>query len=292
VRRLDDFIGGGDLADVAERELRATAQLLAGAAYTERLGRRLLVAVGELAQLAGWVYSDAGVHATAARFYLAGVKAAHAADDQALAANLLSSLSYQTANTGHAREAVLLARSAYRGAERVATPRTMALLADRVAWAHTKAGQAGEAERALGAADDALAATGPGDEDPDWVYWVNRDELDIMAGRCFTELRRPLRAEPLLRSVIARYDGTHVREVALYLTWLADTYAHAGEIDQAAATAAHALDLSVQVNSARGRERVAAVREHLAEWRGAAAVHAFEDHYLELLTPDGPGAER
>src|SRR5215207_1865759 len=154
LRRLDDFVGGGDLAALVERELAVTVRLLADASYTEPLGRRLLAAVGELAQLAGWVHSDAGVHATATRFYLGGVRAAHAAADEPLAANLISSLSYQLANTGRARDAVLLARSASCGARSVATARTRALLADRVAWAHAKAGQAREAERALGAADD------------------------------------------------------------------------------------------------------------------------------------------
>jgi hypothetical protein len=37
-------------------------------------------------------------------------------------------------------------------------------------------------------------------DDPDWVYRLNREEIDVMAGRCFTELKQPGRAEPLLRS--------------------------------------------------------------------------------------------
>ncbi|HEY3003649.1 MAG TPA: helix-turn-helix transcriptional regulator [Kribbellaceae bacterium] len=281
VRRLDDFIGGGDLAAVVDRELRATTELLTSGAYTERLGRRLLTAIAELAQLAGWVLSDAGAHAAAARRYLAGVKAAHAAADAPLAANLLSSLSYQIANTGQPREAVLLARSAARGARQAATPRVRALLADRVAWAHTMAGQSHAAERALGEAEDALAAASPGDPDPDWVYWVDRDELDVMAGRVYTELRRPLRAEPLLRAALDRYDPARTREFALYLTWLADTYIHAGEIDQAAITAAAALDLAAQVNSARARDRVDQVRRHLRPWRDTAAVQDLEERALE-----------
>ena len=68
-----------------------------------------------------------------------------------------------------------------------------------------------------------------GAEDPDWVYWVTRDELDGMAGGCYAEQYRPLKAEPLLTSVLQRYNATHARERALYLTWLADTYLWAGE---------------------------------------------------------------
>ena len=46
------------------------------------------------------------------RIYLEEVPAAHCADDRPLAAQLLSSLSYQIANVGPARDAALLARSA------------------------------------------------------------------------------------------------------------------------------------------------------------------------------------
>ncbi|MGH3328396.1 MAG: helix-turn-helix domain-containing protein [Streptomycetales bacterium] len=290
LRQLDDYVGGGDLAETVDRELDATLALLADAAYPEALGRRLLVAVGELAQVAGWVLSDAGMHRAAAARYLAGVRAAHAAGHAPLAANLLSSLAYQMANVGHPREAVLLARSAYRGAERVATPRTRALLLDRVAWAHAKAGDAGDAERALGGADEEYANVRPGDEDPDWVYWVDRDELDVMAGRCLTELRRPLKAEPVLRSVLTRYDASRARETGLYLTWLADSYLHANEIEQACATAAQALALSATVNSARIRSRVATVREHMQPYQDSQAVQEFDER-LRCVANEGAGPE-
>jgi tetratricopeptide (TPR) repeat protein len=277
LRRLDDHLGGGDLAALVETELADTIRLLAEASYTDDIGRRLLVVVGELAQLAGWTLSDAGAHQAAARAYLTGVHAAHAAGDTPLAANLLSSLSYQVANVGKPADAVLLARSAERGARQTATPRTQALLADRVAWTHAKAGDSDATERALDMADEALG-NAAGAEDPDWVYWVSRDELDVMAGRCFAELRRPLKAEPLLSAVLTRYDASFARERALYLTWLADTYVWAGEVDQAVATATEALELADTVNSARARDRVGVVAGHLNGIR-SGAVRAFTDRF-------------
>lgn len=283
LRRLDDYLGGGDLAALVQNELTATIRLLTEASYVESVGRRLLVVVGELAQLAGWTLSDAGRHQAAARAYLAGVHAAHAAGDVPLAANLLSSLSYQVANVGKPGDAVLLARSAYQGARQTATPRTRALLADRVAWTHAKAGESTATDRALGLADEQLTHA-EGYEDPDWVYWVSRDELDVMAGRCFAELRRPLTAEPLLSSALTRYDAGFARERALYLTWLADTYVCAGEIEQAAATATEAFELSEQVNSARAHARVSDVAQRLGGYR-TSSVAAFVDRVR--AAPDG-----
>ncbi len=280
LRQLDDFIGGEDLRDASGAELAVTAALLREASYNERDGRRLLAAFADLCQIGGWIASDAGEHALAECRYLTGVRAAFAAGDQPMAANLLSSLSYQVANVGDPRDAVLLALSARTGAAREATPLMRALLAERAAWAYARlrGGQgSAECERALGEADDAHSSHSPGVSEPPSVYWLDRGEMDVMAGRCYTELARPLKAEPLLVSVLARYDDTHTREKALYQTWLAETYVHAREFDQAAASATSALDLSLRVHSARSRSRVQHVRDRLRPYRASRAVRAFED---------------
>src|SRR5260221_608497 len=73
LRLLDDHVGGEDLAPAVERELRQTSRVVKESNYTEPVGRRLLVAVGELAQLAGWTAGDAGRFDSAHRLYLDGV---------------------------------------------------------------------------------------------------------------------------------------------------------------------------------------------------------------------------
>ena len=96
LRHLDDMVGGGDLFSVASKELSEAQGVVQSASYTDNVGRRLLTVVGELAQLTGWVASDAGRYAEAQRVYLDGVSAAQGADNRPLAAQLLSSLSYST----------------------------------------------------------------------------------------------------------------------------------------------------------------------------------------------------
>jgi hypothetical protein len=223
LRRMDDYIGGKDLHNLVERELTATIDVLRGAVYDERRGRQLLSIIAELCQLAGWVAADAGLYVPAARYFTGGVKAAHAAHNQPVAANLISTLSYQTANQGNPRDAVLLAHTAYQGARHTASATTHALLKERVAWAHARARELRSSEKALAEAERLYDQRNPGD-DPVWVYCLNEDEISVMAGRCYVELRRPQRAEPLLTDAIARYDETRAREVALYRTWLAEVY--------------------------------------------------------------------
>jgi tetratricopeptide (TPR) repeat protein len=281
LRRMDDFVGGGDLHALVAHELHTTLGLLRDATYSEALGRRLLTAAGELCQLAGWVADDADLHALARRYYTAGVRVAHAADNTPLGANLISTLSYQLANTGDPREAVALAHTAAAGARHAASATTLALFQERIAWAHAKAGDPRGTERALGEADRHFGHR-RSEDDPVWVYWLSRDEMAVMAGRCAAELRQPRQAIALLRPVLARYDEAFARETALYASWLAEAYVQLRELEEAAAVATRSLLLSARVNSARGRDRVAVVREELVQHKDVPAVRDFDDLYREV----------
>jgi transcriptional regulator with XRE-family HTH domain len=276
LRLLDDHVGGADTHAMVTAELDATAALLRDGAYTEDVGRRLLVAIGELCQLAGWTLSDAGRHDAAERVYLLGVRAAHAGGDVAGAANNLSSLAYQMANVGDPREAAILARSAYVGAKSAATATARALLGERVAWAAARTGEAADAERALGGVEADYEHRQP-DDDPEWTYWLDEAEVEIMAGRVWTQLARPLRAVPILERATAGYGDDTGRETSLYLTWLAESLLQANEVERAADAATRALRLSRNASSARAVDRVGEVRRQLAAYRGNAAVDAFED---------------
>lgn len=284
LRRMDDVLGGGEVHDLVHRELRVTLDLLRGASYPEKTGRRLLGAVADLCQLAGWVAGDAGLYPIAERYYLGGVSAAHAADDRPLAAHLLSSLAYQKANVGDPREAVLLARSAEQGAVEATSGRTRALLYGRIAWASARCGDAPAVDRALVKVDQALETT-EAEAEPSWLYWLDRDEAQIMAGRCMTELRRAAPAVKLLEDAIGRYDDTRARELALYLSWLAEAHVYSNNIDEAARVSSVALQLSALVSSVRCHARLRTLRGLLSQYRQSAAVREFEEEARQVLGP-------
>lgn len=280
LRRVDDFIAGRELRPLVERELRLTAGLLREAAYTDQVGRALLSAIAELCQLAGWVTVDAGAPQRAARHLALGVHAAHAAGDRPTAANLVSTLSYQVANLDDPQEAILLARSAAAGVRGHASPTTCALLHERVAWAHARAGEVRHTERALAAAETEYERRRPAD-DPEWVYWLPEDEIIVMAGRCYVELGQPDRAIPLLTGVLARYDERQTRESALYTSWLAEAHVQAGDVEHAAALAQRTLELSSSTSSARGDDRVTLLAQRLGPYHRVSAAREFLDHEAE-----------
>ncbi|GAA2229779.1 helix-turn-helix transcriptional regulator [Streptomyces nogalater] len=280
LRLADDVLAGGDLMRPALRELRKAVRIFQTHSYNDLTGRQLLVQIGELAQIAGWIASDAGQHAEAERIYRLGLSAATQAEDRTLAGNLAGSLAYQLSNTGRELEGLDLARAALDGAGPDAPGKARALYLDRVAWAATKAGgteNAQHAMRALGEASEALAEDSEESEAPAYLYWVDAGELQVMESRVYTELRRPLRAVPLLREVLGKYDATHTREMALYLSWLAVAYADANEPEEAAATAERVLSLSADVASERTAERVRVVLARLAEYADVPEVRAVLD---------------
>ncbi|MFC0596823.1 helix-turn-helix domain-containing protein [Streptomyces palmae] len=273
LRLADDVIAGGDLLRPALRELRSAVRLFREGTHTELVGQLLLQVIGELAQIAGWIASDAGQHAAAERIYRLGLSAAHTAGNATLAGNLLGSLAYQRTNTGDVQEGLSMARAALDSASD-APPRARALYLDRVAWAYTNAGEDQAAMRAVNEANDTLTEHG-GEDEPDYLYWVDSGELQIMEARVYTELQRPLRAVPLLQKVLSRYNATHARELALYLSWLALALADANEPEEAAATAERVISLSAGVASERTASRVQVVLARLEEFRNVPEVRAL-----------------
>ncbi|MFF4828241.1 helix-turn-helix domain-containing protein [Streptomyces sp. NPDC001312] len=284
LRLADDVLSGGDLIAPAFRELSAAVTLHREASYADDLGRSLLVQIGELAQITGWIASDAGRLDDAERAYRLGISAARQAGDGPLTANLAGSLAYQWVNAGRVQDGIDLAQAAVDEAGDDAPGKTRALFLDRVAWAHAKAGRshAQEALRALGEAHDALTDDS-GSEAPQWAYWVSREELQVMDARVFTELRRPLRAVPLLADVLGRYDATHARELALYRSWLAVALADANEPEQAAVEALRVIELSGDLASDRTATRTRTVLERLREHEDVPDVWAVLTEHGHLL---------
>ncbi|MEU0927204.1 XRE family transcriptional regulator [Streptomyces malaysiensis] len=269
LRRLDDVLGGGDTYRVYLGEYQATKTMLREGSYTEETGRALLSVLSEQAQQAGWAAFDAGKHSDAASLYEASHQAATQAGDTALAGNALAFLAYQKINADRAGGIEIAVRSCgITGPD--APPSVRALLYGRLAWAYAAAGDADKTERAFAAAETALSED-DGTPQPDWAAW-DGNGLQIMAGRCWTELRRPIRAVPVLEDFLTRYDDTHARDKSLYLSWLADSYLNAGEIEQAAAITGRALELSAGVASVRPRQRLAPILHQLKAHQELPAV--------------------
>lgn len=273
LRRLDEVLGGGDTFRVYASEYQATKRALRDGSYSESVGRELLALAAEQAQQAGWAAFDGGRERDATALYRESQSAAEQAGAEDLARNALAYLAYQAAPVDSRAAAAMAAYSCEAVTDR--TPATVrALLWERCAWACAVVGDVPGTEEALAAARASLDADDAGAPQPDWSAWVDRVELDIMAGRCWTELRRPLRAVPLLVRGLAQFDDAHARDKALYSTWLAEAYTTAGEIEEAARVVGRAVELADGVASSRPRLRIEQVVSALAVEHGAVPAVA------------------
>jgi tetratricopeptide (TPR) repeat protein len=129
----------------------------------------------------------------------------------------------------------------------------------------------------------ARSAVLEGEPGPAWAYWLTGDELDVMAGRCFTELDQPDRAEHLLLEAIAGYDLSRSREVALYRSWLGEAYAKAGDVDRACDESMKVLDAVEGMNSARVDDRMVVLRRALRRYSDEPAVREVEERSRALM---------
>lgn len=186
--------------------------------------------------------------------------------------NSLAFLAYQKL-TGDRRAGAEIASQSTETIDGRTPAGVRALLHGRRAWACAVADMPTEAERSLASASEALAEA-DGHPQPDWAAWVDHTELNIMTGRCWAELRRPLRAVPILEEALSQYDDSHARDKALYSSWLAQAYLTAGEAEQAAGVVSQALTLADGVASTRPRKRLAPALAELsaARYRTLPAV--------------------
>jgi hypothetical protein len=271
LRRMDDLVGGRDLAGVVEDELRAGLALLP-ASRQGRERRRMLTVVAGLAQLAGWTMADAGLPGRALRAYELALSAAGAGGDLILAGHVLGCVSHLVALGGNPQEALLLARTAHAATRGRGAAALQVLLLHRIALAAALAGERRASEEALAAAERLADRRDPGHE-PSWLYWLDEDELAAMSARCFTALGRPLRAEPVLRTRLGKPVGPRTR--ALDGGWLAQAYLDAGELDHACAVAGLAVLAAVRSGSVRAATRALAPRTRLLGSGGGSPARDY-----------------
>jgi tetratricopeptide (TPR) repeat protein len=260
LRRIDDHLGGADTYHLYVADANVTARLLKEGSYSDSTQRELLSIYAEQAQQAGWSAFDAGWTSQATNLYQRSYAAAMEAEDVGLAGNALALRAYQM--VGEGRPAAEMTDMSIRTAEvGGAHPGVLALLYERGAWTYALAGDVEATARALGHAKAALAQTAV--NTPDYAAWVDETELQIMAGRCWTELRKPLRAVPALEQALSTYSDNHARDKALYLSWLADSYIDAAEHERATEIVGQAAELARDVASTRPRKRLRAVLNRL-----------------------------
>lgn len=262
VRQMLDSLGGGNVRDLADAELKLVTNLLSQATYGEKIGTRLFGVAAELGRIAGWASFDAGYHASAERYFLAGLRAAHSAGDRVSGANILKCMSLQLVDADRAEEALAVAKAARDGAKG-ASKRVLAMMTVREARANAVMGAASECEALLVRADQAMCASDD-QSDPDWAGYFDHAEYSAQVAACYMLLKRYRLADQWLGRSLALQPIERAVDLSTYLIWRAEAVLELGEVDQACALVGEAVPLIASSRSTRNRRRLAGIRSKLA----------------------------
>lgn len=282
-RQLDDQQGGAARAFVAD-QFTAVARLLRRASYPARTGQHLAAALAQLAQTSGFMAFDADDDGAAQRWYLTAIRAAHAANDQALTASVLALLSNQAADRGHALDALQLASAAQEAAANSPTV-VRSLVAARSGLAHAAAGDLAGFEHLRDTTRELIHAP-PDAPPPAWASYIDPVELDAITGRGLVVLaeQHPVRRAHLLKEAAALlHTRAHTdptappqRSALRHGAWLSLAHTRSGDIDLAVSAARVALNRLPHVSSARSVALLRQLRDDLTETAPrSAAVRAL-----------------
>ncbi|MFG3419377.1 helix-turn-helix domain-containing protein [Micromonospora sp. NPDC047730] len=273
-RRLDNQYGGGHARDTVARYLtHEVTPLVTEGRYDPATGRRLLAAVAELTQLAGWQAYDMAEHGIAQRYLTHALDLARAADDAGLGAEILAAMSHQATYLGHTSTGVDLARAARQTAHRAGLTVLTAEALVMEAHAHAAARDERACATALHQTEQALDRADRS-SDPQWLGYFDEAYLSAKFGHCFHALGQHHQAERFAARSL-QMDERYVRGKAFNLALLATIHARHGEPERAGAIGAEALTLTSQLRSARAIRYLRDLQAQLTAHRRRPAVRHF-----------------
>ena len=270
LRKMVDILSTRLAMDWALQDLRSARQLAEEHSYDEPTGVRLHRIIAELAELAGWLTAELGLHPIGRSCLLTALDAARTARDHALAAYIISSMSYWTIWQGEPEAGLRLIRIARKGLDREDRGIHQSLLATREARVHATLGDRAGCEQALAEAVELHPGDQPVAEKP-WTSWVTRAVMLADAGRSRLELGCYRRAEGHLADALVLFGDGQPRNRILHAASLAEARLGLGEVDGAAEATGKALSLAEVMASERAHVRLSGLRRQFQRYDSAAA---------------------
>jgi transcriptional regulator with XRE-family HTH domain len=269
LRELDYRFGGGVCCEAVLAHARRAERLAALPAEPDVAGR-LLVAVADVANLAGWTAFDVGLYAAARDHLARALDRARQAAVPSLTANVLYRAGRVHLHRGMTQEALRFFQLGQLAAQDSGSHRTVAMLWANIAWAYAELGDEEQADVHLGRAADEFTRGGDDGSTEPWAQFFG--EADIAALSGVTQLalatRIPARAAPA-RAALERSVADRGPEMARSLAFEQGELARACLIQRdAEATMIVGEEALVQAQRLRSRRVLDRLRP-LAELAGA-----------------------
>ncbi|MEV0441044.1 hypothetical protein AB0I84_12710 [Streptomyces spectabilis] len=284
--RRDDQHGGEALRPAIVGQLRYVVGLLKES-RPPSIQNGLYGVAAELARLTGWTYFDARQYNQARAYFTEALQLAKEIDDRQFMANVLACMSLQATYQDKPADSWAFVSAAQDQARSAlgTTPRVLAMLSMREAFAHATLGNRDSTHRAIGDAHRHFEQIRAGDPDPSWVAYFDEPKLIVDTGIAHGRLGEAAMAEPLIADALRREDRTNHRGRAFHSFWLARTQLDQGKLDQACQTATQALEPASAVSSERVSGHLREFYDELAPHRDEPVALAFEARLRALLPP-------
>ncbi|WP_327032722.1 XRE family transcriptional regulator [Micromonospora ureilytica] len=278
-RSVDRESGGGLLYREVARFAESVYRMLDWS-HPAGLTSPLIAAVATARQFAGWTALDAGRHADAQRHFVAGERAALAAQDVPLVAMIRYAQAKQLQHLRHNRDALATLQLTHAQLGSHATPATKALLWGAEAASIAALGDHQTAVTTLGKASDQFERINK-EQEPGRMGFYDRGELLAQYGRVYRDMaRRDARhaAEAVRwgRDSIAAFGAGNVRSTVLNEVGMCSALFLADEPEQAIEIGNRLLEKSQVMSSKRVIDRVINLRRDLARHRELPEVAAFD----------------
>ncbi|WP_189225012.1 hypothetical protein [Saccharothrix coeruleofusca] len=211
MRRLLDIdvqFGGNEASVQAVRLFRAAHRRVGTSPCPPRLRRDLHSAVGELAEIAGWLLYDADRQDAARRINLEALHYLRWAGDRGVELLTLQNMSMQAEYVNRPDEALHIVDSVLGSGG--LSPRLEALFLARGAHALAQQGRRREAARAFGRARSRYL-DGTRDGDPTWAYWVDDRQFAWFEARINAEAGNHGKAAEIFHDALAATPKHRVR---------------------------------------------------------------------------------
>ncbi|GAB3958906.1 helix-turn-helix domain-containing protein [Streptomyces sparsus] len=291
--RRDDEHGGETLRPAVVGQLRYVVELLKEQCPA-LLRNGLHGIAAELARLTGWTYFDARQYHQARAYLTESLGLAKAIGDHQFMANVLACVSLQATYQDKPGDALALVTAAQDQARLAVgtTPRVLAMLSMREAFAHATLGNRSATHGAIAEAHTYFDRISPGDQDPAWVTYFDEPKLTVDTGIAHGRMGEAAVAEPLIADALRREHESNHRGRAFHALWLARTQLQRGKLDEACHTAIESLAPVAAVSSQRVAGHLREFYERLEPYRREPAAAAFESRLREVLPRQITGSPR
>lgn len=275
------------LAPQAARHATLCQDILRNAVVSERVERAAYVLMGDYLAVAGWFALDSGDLSSAQRHLDAGLRAAGIAREGSLQAYVWSITEKCARVRGDYGQALAVARTGLASATARRDLRVRGTFHALAAANLSKRGEAGQAQRSLGRAFDALGSVTTADPAGRWSF-ANPGFVAAIGASVSLAVGQLQHAERYGQQALEATRTSQTLNYAMRELSLARIYLQMGDLDAACVHASSVLALAQQLDSRRLVERLEHMGKLLHRWNTVAVVRDWNAQYNQYLRQARP----